>query len=200
MASHILVDTDSVQTILNKTLTTPVISSPALSGTSTGTYTIGGTPTVTAPTITGILTIAGQIKFPAIVNQSSDVNTLDDYEEGVFTPSLGGNTTYTTQVGTYIKIGPLVFIDIQLTINVLGTGNTSVISGLPFIASRNTILGIGTATTLAVSPVSLHGAVTSASSTITIAGRVAAAASSSTQAVFGNGASIVLAGFYPTAS
>jgi hypothetical protein len=30
---------------------------------------------------------------------------LNDYEEGTWTPSLGGNTTYITQTGTYVKIG-----------------------------------------------------------------------------------------------
>lgn len=39
------------QTLTNKTLTAPAISSPVLSGTATGTYTLGGTPTVTAPII-----------------------------------------------------------------------------------------------------------------------------------------------------
>lgn len=39
------------------TLTSPAISSPALSGTATGTYTLGGTPTIAGPTLSG--TVAG---------------------------------------------------------------------------------------------------------------------------------------------
>jgi hypothetical protein len=50
------------------------------------------------------------ITFPATQSASSDANTLDDYEEGTWTPSIGGSSvqgtgTYTTQQGTYTKIG-----------------------------------------------------------------------------------------------
>ena len=34
------------------------------------------------------------ITFPATQSASSDANTLDDYEEGDWTPSIGGNATY----------------------------------------------------------------------------------------------------------
>lgn len=45
-AQHALVANDTTQTLTNKTLTDPAISSPVLSGTVTGTYTLGGTPTL----------------------------------------------------------------------------------------------------------------------------------------------------------
>lgn len=45
-ASDTVVMRDTTETLTNKTLTAPV-----LSGTATGTYTLGGTPTITAPTI-----------------------------------------------------------------------------------------------------------------------------------------------------
>jgi hypothetical protein len=72
------------------------------------------------------------ITFPATQSASADANTLDDYEEGTWTPSLGGNTTYTTRAGFYRKIGSLVFINAYILINARGTGSASVISGLPF--------------------------------------------------------------------
>ena len=69
-------------------------------------------------------------------------NALDDYEEGSWTPSIGGNATYTNQVGRYIKIGNMVWVNFSIGINVQGTGSTSSgISGLPFasgLASQNT--------------------------------------------------------------
>lgn len=81
---------------------------------------------------------AGRIKFPATQNPSSDANTLDDYEEGTFTPALafGGSSTgvtYTTQAGQYAKIGQFVYftISVVLTNNGSGTGSAS-ITGLPF--------------------------------------------------------------------
>jgi len=77
------------------------------------------------------------IAFPATQVTSSDVNTLDDYEEGTWTPSLGGTATYTTQSGSYVKIGRLVYIFAYLNINVIGTGSTTTVSGLPFTPSNS---------------------------------------------------------------
>jgi len=69
-------------------------------------------------------------------------NTLDDYEEGTWTPTIGGNSTYNNQVGRYIKIGNMVWVNFAIGINAQGSGSTiSQISGLPFtsgLASQNT--------------------------------------------------------------
>src|SRR5665647_161935 len=58
--------------------------------------------------LAGKLSTGGQIPFPATQNPSSDPNTLDDYEEGSWTPALkfGGNSvgiTYSAgnQTGQY---------------------------------------------------------------------------------------------------
>lgn len=56
---------------------------------------------------------AGQIVFPASQNASANANTLDDYEEGTWTPAIrfasfatdNLSVAYTSQVGTYTKIG-----------------------------------------------------------------------------------------------
>jgi hypothetical protein len=102
-----------------------------------GTIQVSGNPiSGTTGTFTGLVDIsaagAGQIQFPATQNASANANTLDDYEEGTWTPSLGGNTTYTNQFGFYRKVGSLVFISAYLEVNVLGTGSNAVIDGLPF--------------------------------------------------------------------
>lgn len=60
---------------------------------------------------------------------------LDDYEEGTWTPSIGGNASYTTQTGTYTKVGRLVYVNCNIQINVIGTGSVTTITGLPFSAS-----------------------------------------------------------------
>jgi hypothetical protein len=71
---------------------------------------------------------------------SSDVNTLDYYEEGTFTPVLYGLTTdgegtYTSQTGKYTRIGNTVNIVIYLTWSAhTGTGGMR-ISGLPFASA-----------------------------------------------------------------
>jgi hypothetical protein len=91
----------------------------------------------------------GQIKFPASQNASSDVNTLDDYEEGTWTPVLGGaggtsGQTYSSQVGNYIKIGKKVWVQFFMVLTAKGTitGNLQ-IQGLPFtsVSSATAVSG-----------------------------------------------------------
>jgi hypothetical protein len=85
---------------------------------------------------------AGQIKFPATQNASSNANTLDDYEEGTFTPtafgsSSAGTTSYSTQQGTYTKIGNQVTISVRLDWSALtGTGELT-FGGFPFSSANN---------------------------------------------------------------
>jgi hypothetical protein len=80
------------------------------------------------------------ISFPATQVASSDANTLDDYEEGTFTPTIVGTTTagtgtYILQVGRYTKIGNRVHFTLKVTISAhTGTGNMS-IGGLPFTSN-----------------------------------------------------------------
>ena len=63
---------------------------------------------------------------------------LDDYEEGTWTPVLGGSggtsgQTYGTQAGTYTKIGNLVCAVFETTLSAKGTITTNAqIQGLPF--------------------------------------------------------------------
>lgn len=91
----------------------------------------------------GLVTLtAGQIKFPATQNASADANTLDDYEEGTFTPVLrdaaaGNAATAGTSYGAYTKIGDTVHFALKLyDINTTGltAGNAVFVSGLPFAA------------------------------------------------------------------
>jgi hypothetical protein len=83
---------------------------------------------------------AGGIKFPATQAASSDANTLDDYEEGTFTPSLlcdsGSVSGYTNQVGYYRKIGSMVTIWFYVRATSI-SGNLVRISGLPFSVTSN---------------------------------------------------------------
>lgn len=72
-------------------------------------------------------------------NFSIDLSAFPTDEEGTFTPVFtnGGTVTYQTQVGTYVKIGKLVFVTINLDVNVLGTGSGSIlVSGLPFTSAN----------------------------------------------------------------
>jgi len=90
------------------------------------------------------------IAFPAAQVASSDPNTLDDYEEGTFTPivyggSSTGTTTYSSQYGKYTRIGNVVTISAQMDwTSATGTGSMQ-IGGFPFTSSSTTgINPIGT--------------------------------------------------------
>mgnify|MGYP003335596101 CR=1 FL=1 len=93
-------------------------------------------------TLADTLTTNG-IAFPATQSASSDANTLDDYEEGDWTPTLlggssAGTTTYTIQAGSYTKVGRSVTCIFDLSVSAMtGTGELR-IGGLPFSAASGT--------------------------------------------------------------
>ena len=92
----------------------------------------------------------GQIKFPATANPSADANTLDDYEEGTWTPTVKNNsgtaTGYSNAVGSYTKIGRKVTVIGAITPigGTLGNGSTGYVSfsGLPFASASPNGTGI----------------------------------------------------------
>ncbi len=82
----------------------------------------------------------GGIAFPATAVAVADANTLDDYEEGAWTPVptaiSGAFTTVGTVSGTYTKVGRLVSLYYSIIITDKGTGSAGMlVSGLPFAAS-----------------------------------------------------------------
>ena len=102
-------------------------------------------------TITGNLTFGTSNAGIVFNNSSATVNsTLNDYETGSWTPLIGGNSqggsggsgnVYSTQVGSYTKVGNLVIADCSVQLSTLGT-NTGVVIwvlGWPFIAANNNV-------------------------------------------------------------
>ena len=63
---------------------------------------------------------------------------LDDYEEGTWTPNIGGTATYHTRTGSYTKIGRSVTAKLTIRINALNSGSTTNIENLPFGVSGAT--------------------------------------------------------------
>jgi hypothetical protein len=82
------------------------------------------------------------ITFPATQSASSNANTLDDYEQGTFTPvmAFGGASvalTYNGRDGYYTKIGNTVMITGWIYVDSKGTSTGSAtIDGLPFAAAN----------------------------------------------------------------
>lgn len=116
------------------------------------------------------------ISFPATQSASSDANTLDDYEEGTWTPTVGGTSAYSSNTGYYIKVGRLVTAWFDFTISTIGTGATAYIYGLPFTASgSNGQAGsVSYWTSISQSAVIVTVRVDSGSATIFIGGNTAA--------------------------
>lgn len=82
---------------------------------------------------------AGQIKFPAAQNASADANTLDDYEEGTWTPAdgSGAGLVFTSVTGRYTKIGRKVVAAWTLKYPSTADGSNATISGLPFTSGAD---------------------------------------------------------------
>ena len=142
---------------------------PSGNATGTGTMTLlapptNGTQTITLPDTTGtvatlntpsFLTTIGVggtsaantgagISFPATQSASSDANTLDDYEEGTWTPtftfgsSAPSSVTYSTQSGRYTKTGRVVYIECYIRISAYSGGSGNVlVAGFPFTSASS---------------------------------------------------------------
>jgi hypothetical protein len=113
------------------------------SATGTGSVALASLPTFTTTIGVGGATASASgsgITFPATQSASSDANTLDDYEEGTFTPTFnfsGSSTgiTYAWQIGYYTKVGRVVTIQCYVQFGNKGSASGSLrIDGLPFTA------------------------------------------------------------------
>jgi len=138
--------------IINATTSTGLVTTADNSG-SLQLATNNGTTALTINTSQGVSvlnclavgnatpsTSGAGITFPASQSASSDANTLDDYEEGTWTPSYGGGITAATygsaRAGTYIKIGRSVTIHFVIMTDSVTRGSGGVtITGLPFTSS-----------------------------------------------------------------
>jgi len=92
----------------------------------------------------------GNVAFPATQVASADANTLDDYEEGTWTPTLqdasasdGESQAYSHQSGVYTKIGRHVYVYASYGTSSLGSlsGNIQ-LGGLPFVVGSVVSPGI----------------------------------------------------------
>jgi len=123
--------------VANTAITGNIISSqitpnPTLYGnvSVTGAIGVGGaTPTSNGSGIT----------FPSTQNASSNANTLDDYEEGTFTPTItasSGSMVMPNQQGVYTRVGKMVTCTfwVQWTSSTL-SGSPCLMNNLPFVAT-----------------------------------------------------------------
>jgi len=126
-----VVGVTATQTLTNKTLTSPTLTTP-IASTTIG---VGGA--------TASASGAG-ITFPATQSASSNANTLDDYEEGTFTVTTNGDGTgaLSAQTGEYTKIGNICIVRILFTVSTNFASNA--IGGLPFtVSGSDSISNVG---------------------------------------------------------
>lgn len=121
------------------------------------------------------------------------------YSEGTWTPSVGGSATYTTQIGRWTRVGRMVHFVGYLVINAIGTGSTSVISGLPFASANigvDQAAYVGDFASLATNVVWIAARVNTNATTVTLRNLTAAGASATSSALLGNSTAVSFGGSY----
>jgi hypothetical protein len=135
--------------IAGDTSGTITLQAPAVSGSSVLTLpaTTATLATLTTPSFASTIGVGGAtasasgagVSFPATQSASSDANTLDDYEEGTWTPtatSQGGSITSYTSSGAYTKIGRIVCLQATITLTNVGTATGQLsLTNAPFSAT-----------------------------------------------------------------
>ena len=128
-------DVLSVGTPTDGTVTTNKIANDAVTGAK-----IENNPTIAGNLgVNGITTSVGTIVASSgvAIGGTGSANTLDDYEEGTFTPTFNqgfASPTYSIQVGRYTKIGQTVQFHLHIDINTVGSASSAQwkLGGLPF--------------------------------------------------------------------
>lgn len=137
---------------------------------------------------------SGSVRASSSADATSKVTVVPEYQEGTWTPSIGGTATYTLQAGRYTKVGRLVTATGILTINTLGTGVTSSIFGLPFVAggvSGQPYSGsVSYFANVATNVTSIFVRVNPTTSQIDLGASTAAQATISTVNIFNNGTTL----------
>lgn len=133
---------DIVDIVAFKSFTVADALSAVSGGTVNGAVTVTGAlaaSTLKATTTIGVgaatpSTSGAGITFPVAQSASTNANTLDDYEEGTWTPvdGSGASLSFTVTEARYTKIGRMVQCFAQIAYPSTANTNQAKISGLPF--------------------------------------------------------------------
>jgi len=137
--------------LIDASVTTAKLSA----STGSGAVALASLPVFTTTLGVGGATPSGSgagITFPATQSASTDANTLDDYEEGTFSPTVGSLSTDFTMsesYGNYVKVGSLVTVTIIVSWggrNGASSSDFVKVKNLPFTSwndsSRNRMQGM----------------------------------------------------------
>ena len=204
--TNLTIDALGTGTIGIGTVSTGVvtITSGGTAPQGTGAYVRATSPTLTTPAL-GLAT-ATNITFPSTQVSSANVNTLDDYEEGTFTPAVtfGGaavGVTYTTQTGRYTKIGDRVMFSYYFVLSNKGSSTgSSLLTGLPFTSIAGVVTSAAGYINSSTAASNIVSTINASSTSITpnyfSGGNVAALSNTD----FGNSTVIAAGGNYQTAT
>jgi hypothetical protein len=163
--------------------------------------------TIATGTITALST--NGVTFPATQVPSADANTLDDYEEGTWTPRIVGTVTdptvtYSQRPATYTKIGRMCYFQCIVVLSAYSGGSGRVlVEGLPFTAGASGV-GNGAPGQTLVSNITLPALYTQVTNYVDpsttrfnwLAAGSGQAYSDLTVSAFTNSTSFIVSGFY----
>ena len=137
MGEPLLIGTPSDNTITTNKLVNDSVTGAKIENNPT----IAGNLTVSGNTAaSGTLTSTGLITASAgiAIGGTDAAHTLDDYEEGTWTPTSQSNAgTLTSSSGRYTKIGQVVYVSAYVSYTGASTGSDSrVYAGLPFTVNN----------------------------------------------------------------
>jgi hypothetical protein len=94
----------------------------------------------------GVVQLSRGITFPSTTVPSTNVNTLDDYAEGTWVPSIdsaiaGSGRVTTVHYAAYTKVGNLLTFSAYVTLSTLGTNGSGnlIITGLPYTPASGSL-------------------------------------------------------------
>ena len=173
--------------------------------TSTGT---GNTVLSATPTLSGDITLstgnlvigtAGKgIDFSVTSSGSGTMTSelLADYEEGTWTPTLGGTSVLDITEARYTKVGRIVTIQTTFSVTSLGTGSNFIVTGLPFTPAFSTALSVGFFALLSLAAVSVYAYVDNAAQLIVTPLTASGVTANVSVAIFANSTIMRIAGSY----
>jgi hypothetical protein len=150
---------------------------------------------------TRFLATTGLLAFPATQVTSADANTLDDYEEGTWTPALvcgtSGTITLSTATGTYTKVGRLVTIHAITSVSAVSSPlGTLTMSGLPFTVGAYSAISVNSGNLSGTSTQSVQGYANLSTTNIVLARYVGGVVAADLASVVQNTTEIIIGGVF----
>ena len=151
-AEVVINDTDSTDTPRLRLRESGTTSGTVYTDASSMYFSTGSTDRVRISSLDGRIIVPGGIQLGTADFTDANVNTLEDYEEGTWTPSYFMSTTDFTSItmdtlsATYTKIGDIVMIQGWIRtddVDATGAAGQLRISGLPFAISGYGAIAVG---------------------------------------------------------